>query len=79
MIKKAIVGGLIIIVCFLENIGHYFGLCFHGFMAQIVGCLAAGGFAIGIYFKDIQIWLSSRKYGDRQPHKCKNHDHKLED
>ena len=73
MIKKAMVGLLIIIVCFLENIGHFFGFCFHGFMAQIVGCIAAFGFGIGIYFKDIKIWLTSRdKYGYKS-HKCKHH------
>jgi len=77
MIKGALTVILIFIICSLENIGHYFGFCFHGMLSTMFGCLGAFGITIGVYLKDIQLWLSTRKYGKRRPHMCKDHHHDI--
>lgn len=72
MIKAAFVSLGVLILCGLENIGHYFGICFHGYTAQIVGCLGGIAFGLSMYFQNLQAWLTSRK--ESHPHKC-NRDH----
>lgn len=74
MIKPALIAIGIAIVCTLENIGHYFGFCFHGMLSSIIGCISVGLMGTVLYFKQFQIWLNSRSK-DKQPHRCKDHDH----
>lgn len=66
---------LILVICSLENIGHYFGFCFHGIMANVIGSIGVFAVTFGLYAKDIKIWLETRKYGKRKPHICKDHHH----
>lgn len=75
MIKKALLAIIILIVCFMENISHLFGFCFHGLMSQGIAALAGGTVALGLYFRNIQMWLNTRT--DEHPHQCKDH-HNLE-
>jgi hypothetical protein len=72
MIKAALVSIGVLILCGLENIGHYFGICVHGYTAQIVGCLGGVAFGLSMYFHNLQAWLISLK--ESRTHKC-NHDH----
>lgn len=73
MIRAALTSIVILVVCFMENIGHYFGVCFHGLLSQLVTWLAAGGLCFAMYFKNIQLWLNTRP--NRPQHKCKDHHH----
>ena len=75
MIKAFFTTLLILAVCCLENIGHYFGFCFHGWMANIIGSFSAIVMGLAVYSMDIKIWLKSRNYGKRKPHVCKDHHH----
>ena len=72
MIKAALMTLVIFVVCTLENIGHYFGFCFHGLMTQIVGGIVAFGFGLAMYFTNIKIWLNTRT-NNRRKHMCKDH------
>jgi hypothetical protein len=75
MVKAFFTALLIFAVCFLENIGHYFGFCFHGWMANIIGSFSAIAMGLAVYSMDIKIWLKSRNIGKRKPHMCKDHHH----
>jgi hypothetical protein len=75
MVKAFFTTLLIFAVCCLENIGHYFGFCFHGWMANIIGSFSAIVMGLAVYSMDIKIWLKSRNYGKRKPHVCKDHHH----
>lgn len=77
MIKAFLTTLMILFVCFLENIGHYFGFCFHGWMANIIGSFSAIAMGLAVYSMDIKIWLKSRNYGKRKPHVCKDHHHDI--
>lgn len=75
MIKAFLTTLAILLVCSLENISHYFGFCFHGWMANIIGSFSAIAMGLAVYSMDIKIWLKSRNYGLRKSHKCKDHHH----
>jgi hypothetical protein len=76
MIKAFFTTLIILLVCLLENIGHYFGFCFHGWMANIIGSISGIMMGLAVYSTDIQIWLKSRNYyGKGKPHVCKPHHH----
>ena len=77
MIKAALVSLGVLLLCGLENIGHYFGICFHGYTAQIIGCLSGVSFGLAMYFKNLQIWFLSRREG--RPHKCNSAHHAQRD
>ncbi len=67
--KKLIIAVGILIVCSLENIGHYFGFCFHGWMAIFFGSLGVFGVGVSLHFNNIVAWLNLKSQGDHQ-HKC---------
>jgi hypothetical protein len=75
--KAIFMAVIIFVVCILENIGHYFGFCMHGWMANVVGSLSGAAMGLALYSREINIWLMSRKYGKRKPHKCKDHHHNI--
>ena len=78
MIKASILAVGIFVVCMLENIGHYFGFCFHGWLANIVGCLGIAIGASAIYFKDFERWLTTRGNQHswfQRKHKCNHEKH----
>jgi hypothetical protein len=77
MIKTFFTAVLIFAVCSLENIGPYFGFCFHGWMANIIGSFSAIAIGLAVYSMDLKIWLKSRTYGKRKPHMCKDHHHDI--
>ena len=86
MIKAALVSLGILILCGLENIGHYFGICFHGWTAQIIGCLGGVAFGLSMYFQNLQAWLVSRNanswsvsHKESRPHKCNSVHHAQRD
>ena len=80
MIKGALLAAGILVVCTLENIGHYFGICFHGYLANIVGWIAVGGFAIAAYIKDFEGWLITMgNWHHKHKHKCNHHKHHKEE
>ena len=63
----------VICVCFLENIGHYFGICLHGVMSQFLGSIAICLVSLGLYSRNVSLWLKTRK--SKTPHKCKEENH----
>lgn len=71
--KSILISISILIVCGLENIGHQFGLCFHGMLSQLAGCFAVLLISIGLYSKQLKVWLDSRN--GKHQHKCKDHHH----
>jgi len=74
--KKLIIAIGILIVCGLENIGHYFGFCFHGWTATILGSL--GVFGIGLYSNSAIVWLNMKRKGDHS-HKCDHEQNHVEE
>ena len=74
MIKPVLISLGVLILCGLENIGHYFGFCFHGWMSTVIGCLGVFGLSFSLYLKQFQAWLTDRN--SKQPqHTCKDHNH----
>jgi uncharacterized membrane protein YgaE (UPF0421/DUF939 family) len=77
MIKAFFMAAIIFVVCILENIGHYFGFCMHGWMANIIGSISGAAMGFALYSREISIWLTSKEWGKRKPHKCKHHHHNI--
>jgi mannose/fructose/N-acetylgalactosamine-specific phosphotransferase system component IIC len=73
MIKTVLIAIGIGLVCALENIGHYFGFCFHGYMANLIGGLSVFGFTIVMFLNNIIGWLNTKRKHNK-PHRC-NHEH----
>lgn len=71
MAKPLIISIVIVLVCALENISHYFGFCFHGWMSHIIAGLSAFGFSIILYLTNIIHWLNP-KQKHTNPHRCKH-------
>lgn len=79
MIKTVLIAIGIGLVCALENIGHYFGFCFHGWTANLVGGLSMFGVTLVAYLNNYLEWLNL-KLKHIKPHRCNHeHHHKEED